>query len=514
MKYIFLLTHLFFAVFMAHATSSMPEIKADSLLRLGQHYNEEYRYLDALEVLTLAVEKAEDSGNDDVYLQSLLTIANIHRIFDDQELAIHYFTQCYDKAKDLGNRSIMTQAGYNKLICLCTIGDAVRAQEWFAKIGDIDTGNPQTDRFFGFLQQGQLAKAKKDYHAAIYYFNEALQYAVNHGMSDNYIVPQMGQIGNMEELLGNDDKAIEWYLKCLDGAQKGGLMTPLASTYEHLSSIYRKLHNDSASMRYQRLYVQLSDSLFSEREFKDKRSRIADYESRSNLLKIDSLNDRNRSLLWVIAIIAVMLLALIVLIIYVVRQNRHLVDTQRLLIDKHNELNQQLEIQSRMSEEYFSKVGQPAASVQPAADEDADQLSADAAEPDVDAEEPADASAPLLSKQQTDHLLMAIAQVMEDASLISDPDFSLQKLAMLVNSNTKYVSWVINATYGKNFKTYLNEYRVREASHLLVDPDKMGHLTIAAISEQLGYKSPTSFNQAFKRVFGMTPAAYQKLACK
>lgn len=509
MRYFFLLTHLFFTVFMVRAASSFNSAEADSLLQKGLRYSDEYRYLDALEVLTQAVEKAEETGNDDAYLQSLLSIANIHRIFDDQEQAIHYFSQCYDKAKDMDNRSIMTQAGFNKLICLCTIGDEISAQKWYAQVGSINTGDPLKDRFFSYLQQGQLAKAKKDYHAAIYYFNEALQFAESREMGSHYSVPQMGQIGTMEELLGNDNKAIEWYLKCLDYAQKDGLIPPLVSSYEHLSSIYRKLHNDSASMRYQRLYVQLTDSLFSEREFKDKRSRIADYETRTNLLKIDTLNDRNRSLLWIIGIIAFMLISLIFLIIYIVRQNRHLVDTQRLLIDKHNELNHQLEMQSRMSEEYFNKIGKSSAIQETNSAIDFRQTAGGLNESDT--EESTDVSTPLLTKQQTDHLLMSIAQIMEDSQLISDPEFSLQRLATLVNSNTKYVSWAINATYGKNFKTYLNEYRVREASRMLADSAKYGNLTIAAISEQLGYKSPTSFNQAFKRVFGMTPAAYQKL---
>lgn len=514
MKHFFLLIHLFFAVLIVPASAMTPTEEADSLALLGQQYNDQYRYLDALEVLTQAVEKAEACGNGNVYLRSLLYIANIHRLFDDQEQAIHYYSQCYDKAKELGDRNIMTQAGYNKLICLCTLGDAEQAQSWYNQVGDPQLEDPLLSRFFGYLQQGQLAKAKKDYHAAIYYFNEALQFAENHELGNHYSVPQMGQIGTLEEQLGNDEKAIEWYLRCLEGSRQGSYLPSLASTYEHLSAIYRKLNNDSASMRYQRLYVQLTDSLFSEREFNNKRSRIADYETRTNLLKIDSLNDRNNTLLWVIAIIALMLIALAILIIYIVRQNRHLVETQRLLIDKHNDLNQQLEIQSRMSEEYFNKLGHHADAVAadaPTNDDPKDVAPADDDEENAESEAIADTSTPLLSKQQTDHLLMSIAQIMEDSQLISDPEFSLQRLATLVNSNTKYVSWAINATYGKNFKTYLNEYRVREASRMLADSAKYGNLTIAAISEQLGYKSPTSFNQAFKRVFGMTPAAYQKL---
>lgn len=513
MKYIFFLLTLFFTISIVpgHAKTKMQE--ADSLASLGLRYSNEYRYLDALDVLTLAVEKAQSSGNDEAYLRSLLTIANIHSLFEDQEQAIHFYTQCYERAKDIGSKPFMNNAGFNMFISICTLGDAQRAQEWYEKLGPIQMDDPDKTRFFDYIQQGQLARAKKDYHAAIYYFNEAMQYAENHEMGKYYSVPQMGQIGTFEEKLGNDQKAIEWYLRCMEEAKQAGLMAPLTTSYERLTAIYRKLNNDSASMRYQRLFVQISDSLFSEREFKDKRGRLAAYETRTNLNIIDTLNNRNHTLLWVIAIIALMLIALAILIIYIVRQNRHLVETQRLLIDKHNDLNQQLEIQSRMSEEYFNKLGQRADSETANASSKDDQK--DVAPTDGDDEpaetETADTSTPLLNKQQTDHLLMSIAQIMEDSQLISDPEFSLQRLATLVNSNTKYVSWAINATYGKNFKTYLNEYRVREASRMLADSTKYGNLTIAAISEQLGYKSPTSFNQAFKRVFGMTPAAYQKL---
>lgn len=513
MRYFFFLLAFFFTISSVTGNAMTKTQEADSLASLGLRYSNEYRYMDALDVLTLAVEKAQASSNDEAYLRSLLTIANIHSLFEDQEQAIHFYTQCYERAKDIGNKSFMNNAGFNMFISLCTLGDAQRAQEWYEKLGPIQMDDPDKTRFFDYIQQGQLARAKKEYHAAIYFFNEAMQYAETHEMGKYYSVPQMGQIGTLEEKLGNDDKAIEWYLRCMEEARQAGLMAPLTTSYERLSAIYRKLNNDSASMRYQRLLVQMSDSLFSEREFKNRRGRLAAYETRTNLNKIDTLSNRNHTLLWVIAIIALMLLALAALIFYVVRQNRHLVETQRLLIDKHNELNQQLEIQSRMSEEYFNKMGQSAASVAADASVNDNKMNVIPAEDaDEDAETgTADTSAPLLSKQQTDHLLMAIAQIMEDSQLISDPEFSLQRLATLVNSNTKYVSWAINATYGKNFKTYLNEYRVREASRMLADSAKYGNLTIAAISEQLGYKSPTSFNQAFKRVFGMTPAAYQKL---
>ncbi len=80
-----------------------------------------------------------------------------------------------------------------------------------------------------------------------------------------------------------------------------------------------------------------------------------------------------------------------------------------------------------------------------------------------------------------------------------------------VKSNTKYVSFVINETYGKSFKTYLNEYRIAEACRRLVDQDNYGNFTIRAIHQELGFKTAASFVAAFRKVIGMTPSEYKKM---
>lgn len=102
---------------------------------------------------------------------------------------------------------------------------------------------------------------------------------------------------------------------------------------------------------------------------------------------------------------------------------------------------------------------------------------------------------------------------MKNVSYISNPDFSLNALADAVGSNTRYVSWVINDTYGKNFKTMLNEYRIKEACRRLLDTEHYGNMTIQAIYEEVGYTNNVSFIRAFKKVNGMTPSEYQR-QCK
>ena len=491
--------------------------EADSLVAEARRFYSEYRYMDALELLAKAVSVAEDTHNEQAYVSALLSIGNIHSIFKDYEQALHYYSQCYDRSEQMGLEVMRSRAGNNMLMCYCMMGDEAEAQRCYKMIGELNLEDSDQSRFYRFLNQGLLARAKKDLHAALFLHTQALEYAQNHEMNGLYAASQMGQIATIEEELGNDEQALKWYLDCESFSKQGGYMSPLVTCYERLAGLYRRQHNDTASMRYQRLYVQLTDSLFSEREFNSKRGQIVDYETRYNIHKISTLTRSNRALVIGISIIGLMLIVLAFLILYIFRQNRQLVTTQRLLIDKHNELNQQLERERRLSE-YLSAKSRPSetsddseSSKIPETSDDSEPSELSETSEDTENSEASPDTPPLLNKQQTDLLLMAIAKVMDDSAIISDPDFSLQALATRVDSNTKYVSWAINATYGKNFKTYVNEYRIREAARRLADPQRYGNPTMATLAEQLGYKSPTSLNQAFKRIFGMTPAAYQKL---
>ncbi|MGF6917043.1 AraC-like DNA-binding protein [Paraburkholderia sp. 40] len=53
---------------------------------------------------------------------------------------------------------------------------------------------------------------------------------------------------------------------------------------------------------------------------------------------------------------------------------------------------------------------------------------------------------------------------------------------------------------------YLARWRLQLASHELL----IGSKSLAALAEQVGYESEPAFNRAFKREFGMPPAAWRK----
>ena len=99
--------------------------------------------------------------------------------------------------------------------------------------------------------------------------------------------------------------------------------------------------------------------------------------------------------------------------------------------------------------------------------------------------------------------------LMAGQKLYVDQDLSLDKLALVMEVNPRYLSAVLNNAVGKNFYEFVNYYRIEEVKRLLLSPDN-GHLTIEAIANQAGFKSKSTFNAAFKKQTGMTPREFLK----
>lgn len=89
-------------------------------------------------------------------------------------------------------------------------------------------------------------------------------------------------------------------------------------------------------------------------------------------------------------------------------------------------------------------------------------------------------------------------------------DLTLAELARKLNTNTTYLSKVINDISNQNFCNYLNAYRINEACRLFSDP-QCRNFTIEAIAFSVGFKSKSAFNAAFRKIKSITPSEYLAL---
>lgn len=83
-------------------------------------------------------------------------------------------------------------------------------------------------------------------------------------------------------------------------------------------------------------------------------------------------------------------------------------------------------------------------------------------------------------------------------------------LAEELDTNTTYLSKVINHYKGKNFNSYLNELRVNHAVSLLKNSPTHRKYTIKALAEELGFSNPRSFSDAFFSQTGIKPSYFIK----
>lgn len=128
----------------------------------------------------------------------------------------------------------------------------------------------------------------------------------------------------------------------------------------------------------------------------------------------------------------------------------------------------------------------------------------------ADTDQPGDPSDP--DRTRHSELMRSVHAVLADPAVYCDPEFSITVLARLVGSNSKYVSQAINDSTGMNFRTFINSLRIKVARSRLAGNGEYANMTIQAISESVGFRSTSNFVLAFKKVMGITPSAYQKLA--
>ncbi len=104
-------------------------------------------------------------------------------------------------------------------------------------------------------------------------------------------------------------------------------------------------------------------------------------------------------------------------------------------------------------------------------------------------------------------LYKKLKELVENNRLYLDPNLSLRKTAERLETNTKYLSQVVNHYSGHNFQYFINCYRINEVKKIIRNND-FQHLTLYGIALQCGFKNKSTFYKVFKEITGLTPKAY------
>lgn len=114
-----------------------------------------------------------------------------------------------------------------------------------------------------------------------------------------------------------------------------------------------------------------------------------------------------------------------------------------------------------------------------------------------------------LRDDQAGEYLQKLLEFMDREKPYLDSDLTIHDLARSTGIPRHYITEVLNEKYGRNFFTFINEYRVKEVISRLSDA-KYQHYTIIAIAFDSGFNSKSTFNSFFKSFAGKTPSQYRQ----
>lgn len=114
----------------------------------------------------------------------------------------------------------------------------------------------------------------------------------------------------------------------------------------------------------------------------------------------------------------------------------------------------------------------------------------------------------IVISEETEQIILNKLNKFEKSKKFLNKDMSLAVLAGQFETNTKYLSEVINKNYNDHFNTFINKLRINYIIEKLQNDPNYIHYKISFLAEECGFSSHSSFTTVFKSIVGMSPATF------
>jgi len=413
----------------------------------------------ALEYYLKSIEAADQKTAPQSLANTLNNVGLIYQEKQEYDSAAGYFNRAFAIFEKTGNKKGIAATLSNLGGLLFEQDKASEALEYYQKALVI---NQQLDDLFAvaslYNNLGAIFQKSKDYPKTLGYFNKALKQSRQIG-SKSQAISALEKLSKTYELMGDFAKSLKFY-KDFKQAQDSVFS---AESEKYISELREKYEAGQREQKIKQLHAEAS---------------LQDF-------KIQSQKT------WLMVSIFGLVVVIGFSIIMLIQRNQKHRAYQDLL--RKNIENIRIEKQNeklgfiRPVENLFENIG---AQTDPETSQEKYKTSA-------------------LEQFQKDIIRDRIKFVMDQRKLFLQPDLTIEKLAIEIKTNKSYISQVINETENQNFSSFLNDYRIREARRLLIDPEHR-NLTIETIARMVGFNSKSAFNNAFKKFTGLTPSFFIK----
>lgn len=122
--------------------------------------------------------------------------------------------------------------------------------------------------------------------------------------------------------------------------------------------------------------------------------------------------------------------------------------------------------------------------------------------------EPKQESKKIIILKETEDLILQKLKRFENSKKFLSKDISLAVLAGQFDTNTKYLSEIINSHYQINFNSYINNLRINYIIEKLKTDPNYKNYKISYLAESCGFSSHSSFATVFKSITGISPVKF------
>lgn len=431
------------------------------------------RWLEALSGLFDLSEQHRLELTDEQAANVNLLIGNIYSSYNDYENAVRYCGLSLDAARRTSDSNLTARAAANAAVNASYMGSRDKADEYIQAFDK--AASHSRSEYVPFMKSVVQAVYERKFGSsaeAISLMKNALAMCRSGQVDAAHAVAPLSELSEMYVVAGAVDSAMHYLRLTEVEAARNHQLHVSVECMRLYKSLYQQRGMVDSALIFEQRHFMLRDSLLNSERFISLSGSNTAARDERNTARIEGLSTLvNRQ--WSALIVALLVIVSVTTaVVIIVLQKRRLSQAYRALWEKNGEL------------ESLRRRARSAEAAAPVA---------------VDA---------IPGSSDLQRRIMA---VMEEGHEWLNPDFSLQMLADLTESNTKYVSQVINDVYGKNFRAFINDYRIREARRLMAAPDTADRLTLQTIGENVGFRSASNFIAAFKRQTGLTPSIYMKM---
>jgi CHAT domain-containing protein/Tfp pilus assembly protein PilF len=232
-----------------------------ALVRHGQRLSNQGGYGQALIIYRLALQIAEQLGDQRGVAITLRNIGIVYRSQGDYMQALEYYRKSLKLAEKVGDRSLIAPALNNIGVVHALQGDYAQALEYYQKslklreeIGDKAALAPALNNI------GNIFNAQGNYAQALEYYRKSLKLVEEIG-DKGAIATTLGNIGSIYNSQSNYTQALEFYQRSLKLLEELGNKAGIANTLNNIGAVNYVQGDYTQALEYYRKSLKLAEEI-------------------------------------------------------------------------------------------------------------------------------------------------------------------------------------------------------------------------------------------------------------